>query len=68
MCKKEKRKKKICERIKLLFEMRRTTERARILLGRGRHQELVKFEIAIIFRGKCHVGSSRLESKIRGES
>ena len=30
MCKKEKSKKKIYERIKLLFEMRRTTERARI--------------------------------------
>lgn len=48
---KRRAKKKICEKIKLLFEMRRTTERARILLGRGRHQELVKFEIAIRFLG-----------------
>ena len=52
MCKKEKSKKKIYERIKLLFEMRKTTERAKILLGRGRHRELVKFEIAIRFLGE----------------
>ena len=52
MCKKEKSKKKIYERIKLLFEMRKTTERAKILLGRGRHRELVKFETAIRFLGE----------------
>lgn len=48
---KKRRAKKNYERIKLLFEMTGTIERARILLERGRHQELVKCEIAIRFLG-----------------